>query len=123
MNEQMMQALLEEAQKGNRLRGQQLLATRLCTLLLLAVLAVFGFLAGQARQLSGSIQQFTQVAQQLDVSALNDSLSELKTQLEQLDVAGINEALEKMGGAAAQLEQAVEGFNKLGDSFGGLFGR
>lgn len=123
MQEDLLKELLEKTEQGNRLRKKQLLALRVCTLVLLVLVAVLGFLAGQARQLGGSVQQFAQVAAGLDVEGLNQGIRELKEQVEKLDVAGLNEAMQQVSGAAGQLEQAAQSFNSIGEAFGGWFGR
>ena len=94
MQEEMLRELLEKTEQGNRLRKKQLLALRVCTLVLLALVAVFGYLAGQVRGLENGIEQFAQVAAQLDVEELNRGIQELKEQVEKLDVAGLNEAMQ-----------------------------
>lgn len=123
MQEELLKELVEKTEQGNRLRKKQLWALRVCTLVLLALVAVFGFLAGQVRQFQGGIQQLAQVAAELDVEGLNRGIQELKEQVEKLDVAGLNQALQQVGGAAQQLEEAAEGFSAIGEKFSGWFGR
>ena len=123
MQEEILRELLEKTEQGNRLRKKQLLALRVCTLVLLALVAVFGYLAGQVRGLESGIEQFAQVAGQLDVEELNRGIQELKEQVEKLDVAGLNEAMQQVGGAAEQMAQAAQSFNAIGEKFGGWFGR
>ena len=116
-----------ETQQTVRLLKAQLLATRICAVIL-AVLS--GALILWARQMFTMVQRLDSVFEQTDLGAVSRNLEQLDLaemnealgRIGQLDIDKLNHALDTLGSAAAQMNEAGNAIDRFANGLANLFG-
>lgn len=115
-----------ETQQTVRLLKAQLLATRICAVIL-AVLT--GALILWARQMFTVVQRLDSALGQTDLAAVSRNLEQLDLagmnealgRLSQLDIDKLNNALDSLGDAAGQMNEAGDAISRFANGLAGLF--
>ncbi|MBQ8647454.1 MAG: hypothetical protein IJ484_04865 [Oscillospiraceae bacterium] len=120
----LLEQLLEETRRGNRLKQRQLMASYLILVALLflaaAAVALFLSLRSSITQLTDTLASLQVLADQLavaDIDGLSEAIRTLGTQLSGVDVDGLNRAAAELGEAAGNLNEfsdALKSFRLFG---------
>lgn len=103
MNEQLLEQILQETQRSNRLKKRNTWALRICALVLAAVVAALCWFTMEVRSIGASVQQITDTVTQLDIDSINGTLANSSE-------------------ATAHLKKVTEDLETFSDKLNQLFG-